>query len=59
MADSKGLQKVVYMGGAVLAAAAVLLLALKILSENLATGREYRERARLAEVALDEIQHRR
>jgi hypothetical protein len=57
--ESGGLQKVIYMGGAVLVAAAVLLLAIKILSENLSTGREYRERAQTAEVALEEIQHRR
>lgn len=57
--DSRSLQKIIYLAGALLVAVGILFFGLKVLSENYKTGQEYKERAHLSEVALDEIQHRR
>ena len=57
--DTKSIQKIVYLCGALAVAVGILLFAFKLLSENYESGQEYKERARLSEVALDEIQHRR
>ena len=56
--DSGSLQKIVYLCGILAAAVGILLLATKLLTTNIGAGREYKERAHLSEVALDEIQHR-
>ena len=56
--DTKSLQKIVYLGGILVVAIAILYMGFKILSENYESGQQYKERAALSEAALDEVQHR-